>query len=139
LYLNGQLQVFPAHQDAIFSDHIGQSLVHLSGFAGLYRYPQCVLPLIVLRAPLAGGFVENDCPAVLVWYGVEAVLAFGQVAAFDLHILAELDRGGLVGTGAPNFAVRYQFAPNITVFDRRAAVFDGYQGIADLAGGGGWR
>ncbi len=57
---------------------------------------------------------------------MKAVCTRRQRLSVDFHVLADGDRGCLVGACPPDFVIRYQTTPDNTSLDARATVCDGY-------------
>src|SRR5215472_15750604 len=78
--------------------------------------------VIAEAAPGSGILREDNRPLILVGNRMEAVSAGRQRLAFDRHITGKRDGGIFVRAGAPDFAVRNDFAPNLAPADRRPVI-----------------
>jgi hypothetical protein len=62
---------------------------------------------------------------------METANALGERLTSNADRICEGDGGVLIGSGAPDFAVRHELTPNLSTFDQRPMVADGNVGDSD--------
>ncbi len=69
--------------------------------------------------------VDDQSPLVLRGNGKDGVAAGWNILAFDTQVCCRHKGRGLIGAGAPDFAVGNQFAENLAAFGARAGIVHG--------------
>src|SRR5882724_9125780 len=85
-----------------------------------------VLAFVIFGSPLAGLLVDDELPRSLRGQGVEGVFSRRHFYAANVEIDFSCQHGGLIGAGAPHFAVRRKFLSYLSALEERPAVIDGY-------------
>src|SRR6266478_7741200 len=86
-------------------------------------HPSKVFSLARIRnTPLPGLLADNQDPLVGVWHSKERVASCRDILASDVQVRVRDQRGGIVGSGPPNFAVRHQSAKYLAAFHARTGV-----------------
>jgi hypothetical protein len=100
------------------------------------------LRVITEAAPGVGHLAEDDGPLLFRRDHVESIGAGRERLALDLHGRADRERRVLVGSGAPDFAVRDELSPDLALVDRGAVIVNRDLGqthrLAHEASGLGW-
>ena len=77
---------------------------------------QFITLVLVGNAPLSGFLVDDERPLVGVGNGEDGVAASGDIFAADDDVGAGDERGGCIGSSAPDFAEGNQAAVNFAAF-----------------------
>src|SRR5690349_20004200 len=104
----------------------------------VHGHAKRVLFFVITETPPGSGvFREDDGPLTLIGDRMQAVSACGEWLALDADVVGKGYGGVLVGSGAPDFAVRNDFSPYLAAADERFVIVDGYVRQADALRGGG--
>src|SRR3974390_1418087 len=91
----------------------------------LHLHADKIAFLVVISAPLARLFVNDERPLFLFGNGVEGVAARGNTGSADGEVDVGLEAGGRVRAGPPDLSVGNQSTEDLATAHRGAAVVDG--------------